>query len=94
MTTPDIESGKRNRKRGNGSIQNDSSEAADVSVKQTVYEKGSDVPAAEAKDKGTECCSGAETARGQCHRCRPKALGYGKSNLYTVKTEKFMLEIP
>ncbi len=80
VTTPDIESGK-----GTVSVvtevQNDSSEAADVSVKQTVYEKGSDVPATEGeKDKGTECCGGQNSQdRGQCHRCRPKALGYGKS---------------
>lgn len=80
VTTPDIESGK-----GTVSVvtevQNDSSEAADVSVKQTVYEKGSDVPAAEGEKTKVQSVAAGKNSqdRGQCHRCRPKALGYGKS---------------
>ena len=91
MTTPDIESGK-----GTVSVvtevQNDSSEAADVSVKQTVYEKGSDVPAAEGEKTKVQSVAAGKTARIEASVtvADPKLWDTENPNLYTVKTEVYV----
>lgn len=91
VTTPDIESGK-----GTVSVvtevQNDSSEAADVSVKQTVYEKGSDVPAAEGEKTKVQSVAAGKTARIEASVtvADPKLWDTENPNLYTVKTEVYV----
>ena len=90
VTTPDIESGKGTVNVVT-EVQNDSSEAADVSVKQTVYEKAVTSRQQRAKRQRYRGCSGQNSQdRGQCHRCRPKALGYGKSKPLYRKTEVYV----
>lgn len=91
VTTPDIESGK-----GTVSVvtevQNDSSEAADVSIKQTVYEKGSDVPAAEGEKTKVQSVAAGKTARIEASVtvADPKLWDTENPNLYTVKTEVYV----
>ena len=91
QTTPDIESGKGTVNVVT-EVQNDSSEAADVSVKQTVYEKGSDVPAAEGEKTKVQSVAAGKTARIEASVtvADPKALGYGKSKPLYRKTEVYV----
>lgn len=91
VTTPDIESGKGTVNVVT-EVQNDSSEAADVSVKQTVYEKGSDVPAAEGEKTKVQSVAAGKTARIEASVtvADPKLWDTENPNLYTVKTEVYV----
>ncbi len=91
VTTPDIKDGKGTVNVVT-EVQNDSSEAADVSVKQTVYEKGSDVPVVEGEKTAVKSVAAGKTEKIEASVtvAEPKLWDTENPNLYTVKTEVYV----
>lgn len=90
VTTPDIENGTGTVNIAT-TVRNDSSGAAQVSVKQTVYEKGKSAPAVQGEKTAAQAVAAGEEAgiAASVTVADPKLWTTETPNLYTVHTEVY-----